>query len=86
MNSVRDINKNKEEIDMLWGEASLRLKLNGFEDGLNHTIDRLTYEILQEYREGADVAHQLMEPPMWGTFDDTGIPFFSPRHEPDEIA
>ena len=50
---------------MLWGEASLRLKLNGFEDGLNHTIDRLTYEILQEYREGVDVAHRLMlmEPP-----------------------
>lgn len=71
---------------MLWGEASLRLKLNGFEDGLNHTIDRLTYEILQEYREGVDVAHRLMEPPMWDTFEDLPIPFFSPSHEPDEIA
>ena len=71
---------------MLWGEASLRLKLNGFEDGLNHTIDRLTYEILQEYREGVDVAHQLMEPPMWDTFEDLPVPFFSPSLEPDEIA
>lgn len=71
---------------MLWGEASLRLKLNGFEDGLNHTIDRLTYEILQEYREGVDVAQQLMEPPMWDTFEDLPVPYFSPSHEPDEIA
>ncbi len=71
---------------MLWSEASLRLKLNGFEDGLNHTIDRLTYEILQEYREGVDVAHQLMEPPMWETFDDTAIPFVSSRHESDGIS
>lgn len=66
---------------MFWNEASLRLKLSGFEDGLNHTIDRLTYEILQEYREGVDVAHQLMKPPMLETFDDTPIPFFSPRRE-----
>ena len=71
---------------MLWSEASLRLKLNGFEDGLNHTIDRLTYEILQEYREGVDVAHQLMKPPMWEIFDDTAIPFVSSGHESDEIA
>ena len=71
---------------MLWSEASLRLKLNGFEDGLNHTIDRLTYEILQEYREGVDVAHQLMEPPMWEIFDDTPIPFVNHGHESDEIA
>ncbi len=71
---------------MLWGEASLRLKLNGFEDGLNDTIDRLTYEILQEYREGVDVAHQLMQPPMWEIFEDTAIPFGSPRHEAEDIA
>ncbi len=71
---------------MLWSEASLRLKLNGFEDGLNHTIDRLTYEILQEYREGVDFAHQLMEPPMWEPFDDTGVQFVNRKRESDELA
>ena len=71
---------------MLWSEASLRLKLNGFEDGLNDTIDRLTYEILQEYREGVDVAHQLMEPPMWETFDDTGTRFIDRWRESDDVA
>ena len=71
---------------MLWSEASLRLKLNGFEDGLNNTIDRLTYEILQEYREGVDIAHQLMEPSMWEPFDDAPIPFLRPRRESGEIT
>ena len=71
---------------MLWSEASLRLKLNGFEDGLNHTIDRLTYEILQEYREGVDMAHQLMEPRMWETLNPAATRLDNRRHESDGVV
>jgi hypothetical protein len=75
-----------EGIDMLWSEASLRLKLNGFEDGLNHTIDRLTYEILREYREGVDMAHQLMEPPMWETLNPAATRLDDHRYESDGVT
>ncbi len=71
---------------MLWNETSLRLKLNGFEDGLNDTIDRLTYEILQEYREGVDIAHQLMEPPRWETLDSASTRSDNPSQESEGIA
>lgn len=50
-------------------ETALKLKLNGFEDGLNDAIDRLAYQIYQEYREGVDISHQLMEAPMGYTDD-----------------
>ncbi len=71
---------------MLRSEASLRLKLNGFEDGLNHTIDRLTYEILQEYREGVDMAQQLMEPPLWETLNSAATRLDDHRYESDGVT
>ena len=47
-----------------WSEMALKLELKGFEDGLNdarrHTVDSIAYQINREYRNGVDIAQQLM--------------------------
>lgn len=47
-----------------WSETAFKLELKGFEDGLNdarrHTVDAIAYQINQEYRNGVNIAQQLM--------------------------
>ncbi|MBI1925064.1 hypothetical protein HYR99_12550 [Candidatus Poribacteria bacterium] len=51
-----------------WREMLLKRDDQGFTDGLNdarrHTVDPIAYQINREYRNGVDIAQQLM-----ATFD-----------------
>jgi hypothetical protein len=59
-----------KEINMLiWSERTFKVEYKGFEDGLNdarhQAVDGLAYRIHTAYRNGVDVAQQLMT--MFGT-------------------
>ena len=47
-----------------WSENTFKLELKGFEDGLydarRRTVDPIAYQINREYRNGVDIAQQLM--------------------------
>lgn len=49
---------------MFWSEMTFKRELKGFEDGLNdarrQAVDPIAYQVNREYRNGVDIAHQLM--------------------------